>query len=446
MQFRIAEGPTSALNIGEVVTPEEVRAAFLALTKQYHPARFGRLSPEIQKLSNEVFLGIKGAHDHMLKALGSSTAASRGGARAGNGVPHAQHGADGTSRTNTPRGTQSIPRIEGTRDGRASSPVIGGQTRSTPPMGVPIQSRPGEPRPATGSMPALARPGESRPTTGSPSRDGQPGQPAQRSSTTGSLPQLPQQRPTGSIPVQRPGTPPPAGASQPIARAVTPVPPGTVPGVGTHPVTRAGTPPSSSGTTQPITPVPPGTQPGVGGSAGSQRMVRVRTATGAMFNVPASQVRNDRQSTPPPSRTMTPLARPSDGISPPTQPPRPTPGIAPPTQPPRADNFNPPTVRNLEPPAGNYGAGTFDEEAAFRDAAALMEQKNWLQARQALHALAAKVPQSRTYRAWLCYARGREAYIAGRPDDAILEMQRALQLEPDLAHAKHALAELQRRR
>jgi tetratricopeptide (TPR) repeat protein len=143
----------------------------------------------------------------------------------------------------------------------------------------------------------------------------------------------------------------------------------------------------------------------------------------------------DRASTPAVSRTMTPV-RTGDGISPPTQPPR--------------TEFNPPTIRNLHTPpgvpVGNYGGQTFDEGAAFREAAALMEQKNWPAARQALHALAAKVPQSRTYRAWLCYARGREAYIAGRPDEAILEMQRALQLEPDLAHAKHALAELQRRR
>jgi hypothetical protein len=139
-------------------------------------------------------------------------------------------------------------------------------------------------------------------------------------------------------------------------------------------------------------------------------------------------------------------------------PPRPGAAITPPTQPPRghgADAFNPPTVRDVQPPAhltqpqprfdaGDTGA--FDEGAAFRECAALMEQKNWTAARIALHTLAAKVPQSRTYRAWLCYARGREAYIGGRVDEAVAEMQRALQLEPDLAHAKHALAELQRRR
>ncbi len=424
MQFRIAEGPTSTLGIGEIVTPEEVRSAFLALTKQYHPARFGRLSVEIQKLSNEVFLGIKGAHDHMLKALGSSTIASRGR----QGIPVAQHGADGTSRTNAIRGSQSIPRVEGItpptlRDGRSSSPAIGGTpTRSTPAMGVPIQ------RPTTGTLPTVQRPAEPTRPTGA----------------------VPAHRPSGSIPIQRPGTPPVTVES--TTRFGTPVPPATQPGVGPPPgagtLARPGTPP----VTRPSTPVPPGTQPATAGS--SQRMMRVRTATGSTLNVPANQVRSDRASSQPSSRTMPPVARPADalpprptpGMTPPTQ--RPAPGaFTPPTQPPRPDNFNPPTVRNVPTPAGlSAGQGGFDEAGAFREATALLEKKDWTSARQALHALAARVPQSKVYRAWLCYARGREAYIAGRPQDAILEMQRALQLEPDLAHAKHALTELQRRR
>ena len=75
-----------------------------------------------------------------------------------------------------------------------------------------------------------------------------------------------------------------------------------------------------------------------------------------------------------------------------------------------------------------------------------MEQRNWTAARHCLHALAAKVPQSKPYRALLCYTRGREAHVAGRADDALLEYQRALQLDPDLAQVKQAVAELQRRR
>ena len=65
MQARISsQGPSVALGMEDSgATPESVRAAFLTLTKQFHPARFGRMSTEIQRLSNEVFLGIKAAHE-----------------------------------------------------------------------------------------------------------------------------------------------------------------------------------------------------------------------------------------------------------------------------------------------------------------------------------------------------------------------------------------------
>jgi tetratricopeptide (TPR) repeat protein len=87
-----------------------------------------------------------------------------------------------------------------------------------------------------------------------------------------------------------------------------------------------------------------------------------------------------------------------------------------------------------------------DEDAALRAACALLDQRNWSAARHAFHALAARVPQSKRYRALLCYSRGREAHEAGRGEEALIEYQRALQLEPDLSHVKQAVAELQRRR
>ncbi|MCX5746402.1 MAG: hypothetical protein NT062_28325 [Proteobacteria bacterium] len=58
-------------------TAADIRTAFLALTKIYHPARFGRMSSEIQKLANEVFLGLRGAHDS-LQILGGRTPTAPG--------------------------------------------------------------------------------------------------------------------------------------------------------------------------------------------------------------------------------------------------------------------------------------------------------------------------------------------------------------------------------
>lgn len=88
----------------------------------------------------------------------------------------------------------------------------------------------------------------------------------------------------------------------------------------------------------------------------------------------------------------------------------------------------------------------FDERTALEQAIELVNAKNWVAARQALHTLAARVPQSKHYRALLCYTRGREAQAANRSDEALLEFQRALQLDPELAQAKLALSEIQRRR
>jgi hypothetical protein len=91
------------------------------------------------------------------------------------------------------------------------------------------------------------------------------------------------------------------------------------------------------------------------------------------------------------------------------------------------------------------GAQTFDEDGALQQAKQLLAKRDWTAARMALHALAVRVPQSRPYRALLCYARGREAAAIGKPDDAATEYQRALQLDPELAVAKQALGELKRR-
>jgi hypothetical protein len=68
MQAKIARSAYDALGItaGDVGA-EHVRAAFLMLTKQFHPAKFARMAPDIQKLANEVFLGLRAAHDQLAR-------------------------------------------------------------------------------------------------------------------------------------------------------------------------------------------------------------------------------------------------------------------------------------------------------------------------------------------------------------------------------------------
>jgi hypothetical protein len=246
MQDQLARDPMSALGIAANATSEDVRAAFLTLTKQYHPVRFGRMAVDIQKLSNEVFLALRAAHDTI-------------------------------ARSARPRRVSAPP---------ATAPVAG---------------------------------------------------------------------PPASLPATAPHAPPPTrAAQQPVAKAARPAAPADA---GERP-----------------------TQP-------------------AMVT-PAGGAKPARAAAPSPARAA---------------------------------------VR----PIGNAPPATPRDEAAVLD---LMQRQQWDQARSALHQLSARDPSSKRIRALMCYARGREAQLAGQVDDARVELQDALDLDPELQLAKTALTELFTRR
>jgi tetratricopeptide (TPR) repeat protein len=239
MQDRLARGPIAALGVAATATAEDVRTAFLQLTKRYHPVRFGRMAVDIQKQANEVFLALRAAHDSMTKAL--------------------------------------------RRPGHAGS--------------NPTPSNP---------LPAV----DGRTGQGLPSRPSRPPEPAER----------------------------------------TPTPPG-LPVLGSKPAA----------------------------------------------NRPAAP--------PPPTTTRAPAATPR--------------------------------------PVGSAPAVSARDEAAVLD---LLQRQQWDQARSALHQLSARDPSSKRIQALVCYARGREAQLDHRLDDARVELQDALELDPDLQVAKTALTELFTRR
>jgi hypothetical protein len=320
MQMRISQGPYSALSVAESASAEEVRAAFLELTKQFHPARFGRMSGDVHRLANEVFLGIKGAHDQLIKLLGSTGRIPT--RRQSSAVPIVNNTQGGTV-----RGTGLVPRTQ-------TQPIARGTDRPT--------TRP--------STPAMATPssGSPRPQTPLTSRAPTPVQVTQP---------LPRQTPPAGVPIQRPSSP----AIEPQERRLTP---------------------------------------------------------------PTGIAAQPRPTSPLPTHSV----RPS------------TPG----NRTPAPEIVNPPTIRYSGAATAQRGGAT-DEETELRNAMNLLSTKDWSAARSAFHALAAKVPQSRRYRALLCYARGRETQATGRNDDALLEFQRALQLDPDLDLAKDAIRETQRK-
>jgi hypothetical protein len=246
MQERLARGPIAALGLTVSSTPEDARAAFLQLTKHFHPVRFGRMATDIQKLANEVFLALRAAHDTVARTLRRPTSPTPPGGI----LPGAP----------------------------ASSPVNG--------RGQALPARPVRPAsPDTGERPVVPP----------------------------SVPPTPASGPRLAVP--RPAAPPaPAAASRPPA-AVRPI-----------------------------------------GSA------------------------------------------------------------------------SPVTAR---------------DEAAVLD---LLQRQQWDLARTALHQLSARDPSSKRIRALEAYARGREAQLDRRLDDARVELQDALELDPDLQAAKTALTELFTRR
>jgi hypothetical protein len=256
MQDRLASNPMAALGITPSASAEDARMAFLELTKQYHPVRFGRMAADIQKLSNEVFLALRAAHDAIAKNLR-----------------------------------------------RSSGPI-------------PTARLPGS---APGAAPAAA---PSLPAAPAPS--GQPGRIVQ---------------------------PPPPKLARPTSANDT----------GERPAT-----------------------PGTPASPASAKPAPARPSSPA-----------------PAARAATPL---------------------------RAPGSAPASPR---------------DEAAVVD---LLQRQQWDQARSALHQLSARDPSSKKIRALMCYARGREAQLSGLVDDARVELQDALDLDPELQLAKTALTELFTRR
>lgn len=273
MQERLAGGPYVALGISPSATPAEIRTAFLQLTKTYHPARFGYMSPELQRLSNEVFLSLRAAHDSIARPARAAAAAKAD--------------RSGVFPANNPRSDRS--------------------------SGTPATATPATPTPTV------------------------------------------------------PPAPPPAAQRSERSAGLTPM----------------------------TGHAPPGAQPVSSGAVSSVRP------------------------------TLTPSSGVRIGARPP---PGPTPA---------------PAVASRPAPAAVPAMGITGVPAAVVEQ---LQRGQWDAARAALTALAARNPDTPRYRALIAYARGREAQLAGRLDEARVELQDALQLDSELQLAKTALAELFTRR
>lgn len=332
MQVRLSRDPYEALGLPPGASPSDVRHAFLALTKRFHPARFGRMPPATQKLANEVFLALRAAHDTLARPTVKAPAQRPSGP-----LPVMARTATRPqgSRTATPAtGVHAAP----APGGRTATPTAG--VHAGPAAGGDAVMRFGQRQ--TSPMPAVARP----PTVTQPVPSAGPAHLAERRTGPTPLGARTSQPTPGATPgVARPS----ATGSQSMRPQATPAP---VPG-------RASTPTFAAGTErpQPVAPAMPG------------RVVH--------------------------------------------------PG-----------------------PAASANGG----DAALAPILMLLEQGQFEASRVALETLAARAPAVARYRALIAYARGREAQLARRFDEARVELQEALQLDPGLALAKTALGELFTRR
>jgi tetratricopeptide (TPR) repeat protein len=133
MAPRLAEPAHQLLGVPADAPPSELRAAFLRLTKQFHPTKFARFAPDVVRLANEVFLTIKRAYDQ----LAASSAVPRPGRVAvGTGARQIRAG-----------GTGAPPLRAATTPGPAAAPPRPAPTAPPPraatvPGPAPVPSRP----------------------------------------------------------------------------------------------------------------------------------------------------------------------------------------------------------------------------------------------------------------------------------------------------------------
>jgi hypothetical protein len=195
MQDRLARGPHVTLGIETTANGDDIRAAFLSLTKRFHPTRYARMSPEIQRLSNEVFLGIRAVYDQLARLHPRTPKQKPRSATPVRGVPAV-----------APNGARATP-ARGVPIVQASS--------LTPPGGHPAMRAPTEPR-LPGSTPPT-------PPGGHPAL-----RPRAKSPTPAGVPIRPSPDPNGvrsPKPLElRPPAPakPTAKASQPITTVTAP--------------------------------------------------------------------------------------------------------------------------------------------------------------------------------------------------------------------------------
>ena len=361
MKRKLERGAYAALGVVEGANPQVARAAFLQLTKVYHPAKFAREAPDIVRQANEVFLALRAAYETVSPvARKLQTGSASGFARR----PNEESVREVRDMTPAPSSRPPTSGGQNPGPGRDATPAVSVRT--------------------TGQSPAL-KPGSAPAPAKRPNEDTPPGRPASAVAAIA----------TSARPKTPTPAPPTPFATPPVTKAAT----GTQSGFGSGAAAKpaAGTQNGFAGGTKPAATnaasqsgfAPAAAKPAASASAGTQSGFASAKPAGA--GTPAT-----------PAAPKGPAMAPLDADAP----------------------------------------GTTSEQDELESAMTLLRRRQWTEARKILHALAARVPAEKRYRALLSYARGREAQDAGRHDEARTEFNRALTLDPELQIAKGALAQV----
>ncbi len=183
MQDQLSRAPFEALGLIPSATAADIRNAFLTKTKQFHPARFGRMAADIQRLANEVFLALRAVHDTIVRAKAPvprptgpiPTLSSRPGGT-GVGAAPQQRSLSGPSMSARPSAVQPVPQRApslppqvGQRPPMVARPGTGPVAQGRPPtqptrtlddqVTQPLPVRPGQPArsapPVAGASPPV---------------------------------------------------------------------------------------------------------------------------------------------------------------------------------------------------------------------------------------------------------------------------------------------------
>lgn len=410
MQAKLKRSSAEALGVSAGASAAEVRSAFMALTKQYHPAKFARLDEATVKLANEVFLQLREAYETL-----SGNVSNAGGRRART-VP-------GPDEARPVEVAKKPEANRDARDVRAADSARRAHHEAASSAGPnPAVANPGSAGSAGSTLGANRPPATSRPAIEGVAAGRVPASSAMISRTPLGAAATPRRTPPSTAAASAP-RPAPSIASSSHASASAP---GRAPINSNSVVSSTGRPPpSSSGPSN----SPSSSSASTGPTGSAARGAGGYAARGGLADrtpIPPSSTSGAPPAASGPASITTSASSSSSQA--------PTVGAAP----------GGPRIRfgtSGGPPTATADAPTVSpaELAKIRE---LMQQQKWPEARDALQILLLRTPADRTQLAQLAYVRAREALELGNLSEARRELVRALAIEPTLEPAKATLAEI----